>query len=1055
MKNRLQFNRIPTIFSGETRTQGGEEVWVSGREQAAEALDRYIKRGSFIPLIGEPIVLRYTDDKGDRQVMLAIGKSTGATIDMVGDREYHIIDSAYLQEGVDQANENASEALELASAATKDTADYLTILKNMILSGIGLTDGTYFDNNGRWDRDPSGVGLYDPDKVDDTFYLKEATSFLDADKKLDAAIVATNALLNGRADNLQQQIDDEHGYRKAIAIKEIDQQYYERLGLGDDIKAAYFLTTHKPGVGNFDQYDYPQNGEVIIKVYKDEVSREEFENVLAAEGLNPDGTYDHERAHESINFKDAFDAFTADELLDRAISELSANTMAADQALADRIEELEGHEIFGQDAIETEEDENGDVTVSLKIYENEKVLSQSNQGLRSTISLDYRPSDDKIYLLGIDGQEISHIDTSDFVRDGMIDEVKIITPTQEWIDDNPKYAYANLEAGKPYLWITFNTDSEKSPKDVFIRLDSLVDTYTVNPYSGGTSMLIDDYVITLVIDNALDNGTGLASWKYASSISAVTDNIIEAAGLTIAGPGGKYPGHSGITVHFINNANSLDNADVLLDAAIWETSGLVADISNRVDELSAVTREFSAHTVEALSALSRSVDERIESGLTIISGVVENYVESMLSAINFDDLYESACTYVDNSVEALSGALLDFIIDDEEVTAAALNDLNNRLRDLSGDTLNGLEELSGSVVNNESAITILSGVVVDNEEVTAAALNDLNRRVLDNDTDIERLFNELDTISGKTCGVLTLNLNGVEQGKYSPSANTTINLEAIQDVTGEDVLLTNYIISSGSTEEELKIEPTDNVNQAFGKLEKVVNDNEKVTAAALNDLNNRILNLSGSGASEQDIKALSASVVTNKMGITNLSAYTKDVDDKVDELSAGTVQGLTFLSGIIEDNELVIAAAFNDLNSRVLDLSQEIPDMSNYYNKTEVNGMVKREFTATTGATALVFDKFLTIITLGSSSAVSVTIAQSGSLWSNMEVGEVVEAHVIIENTGATGVTVTLPTRQTDSRIRVTGDNELLIDPSGFGEVNAMITKTGNNDYVIYLITSF
>lgn len=1179
----------------------------NSRAEATEALEFYYKDSSFIPLIGEPIVVRYFDENGEKQAMLAIGKATGRTADDRIHREYHIIDTAEINENVSGASFSAATALELASAATKDVENYLVILKNMILSGIGLSDGTYFDTD-----DPSGCGLYDPDKVDDTFYLKEATSFLDADKKLDSAIVATNAWLNGRADHLQDEIDKEHGYRKAIAIRKIDQQYYEQLGLGDDIKDAYFLTTHMPGDGNFEQYDYPQNGEVIIKVYKDEVSRVEFENVLAAEGLNEDGTYDHERAHESINFKDAFDAFTADELLDQAIAVLSANTMAADQALADRVDELEGHDIFGQDAIETEVDENGDTTVSLKLYANDKVLSQSNQGLRSTVKLVYVPADKKIYLRGIDDVEISHIDTDDFVKDGMLDSANIIVATEE-----DHAAHPELVVGETYIKLVFNTDAEQGGKQtpVFISAKDLVDEYKVSATSLNY-LTIEGYEIRANVDEE----HGLAGYDGVMNISAVTDNIISACGLNI-GSQGSYPGHD--ETHYIKNAGSLDQADVLLDAAIWETSGLVADISNRVNELSGITESFSAHTVEALSALSVSVDQRIESGLTIISGVVENYVEEKLSGLNFDEIYE----YVDESVEALSGALLDYIIDNEEVTAAALNDLNTRTSYIethmtgeyipitnytiaTGTTEEELVLDDDDTVNE--AFGKLQKQILDNEETVAAGLNDLNRRVNENaaaiaqNTGVTALsaavqsfssatyntFNQFgdtinninnnitvlcgvtEEISAKTNGVLTIELNGEEQGKYSPSANTTVRLTAITEVTGADVLLTGYEIATGTSEEELAIVATDTVNEAFGKVQKQIYDDEAVTAGALNDLNDRINDITASTGG--DVSALSASVVNNQTNISNLSSATlvlsadvstcfngaeydsntkkiyfkhngiiissatidatdfiKDgmVDNVVittptggthanvkclvitfntdagkeaieiplsdifdpstlNELSASVVNNQTkittvsgdvialsaavvgdvanlnalsasvvnnrtdidSLSASIIDDEYVIAAALNDLNARVLDLEDNEMAPSNYYtknetyNKQEVNELVELKYKTGNTLANLDFSEYLTIVTVGSDATLS--IASTGL--PELPAMGVKQAHVMINNTGSSPVTVTIAN---DSRVKATTGSTIAIDAGGYGELDALITYNGSA-YTIYVITT-
>lgn len=866
MKNRLQFNRIPTIFSGETRIQGGEEVWFSGREQAKEALDNYIKRGSFIPLIGEPIAVRYTDDKGDRQTILAIGKSTGTSLDMVNQREYHIIDSAELQEGVNSANEKADNALDLASAATQSVNNYFQILKNMIeAEGIDLDDGSYFDDDDPT-KDPSTCGKYKP--LENSNYLDDAKNLREADKLLDEAIGGVS--------------DDLDGLSAATAsLSGTTQEYFNNI-----IEAAGLTTGEAGKYPGHDDTTYITNATSLdnADVLLDAAISELSANTIAA--INETNNNLSELSAATINLSagtvavdakvDELSANTmaVDEALDNKIDELSANTMAADHELADRITELEGNKILGISAITVDVLENGDSKVSLVINEeDDKILSQNAIGLKAKVTLDYVSADKKIYLKGKNDVVISEVDATDFIKDGMLDSANVIVATEE---DHAQYP--ELIVGKTYIKLLFNTDAEQPGKanPVFISADDLVDIYTVAPESY-SYMSINDYVISLNVDQE----GGLASYDYARNISAVTTTIIKAAGLNMGEPG-SYPGHD--ETHYIKDATSLDNADVLLDAAIWETSGLVADISNRVDALSGVVESFSSNTVEALSALSVSVDERIESGLTIISGVVENYVEEKLSGITGDliDRIENELCGLTEDLSELSG----IVIDNELVTAAALNDLNDRIRDLSGNTIGNIEELSGSVVDNQSAITVLSALIEDNELVTAAALNDLNRRIIDNDEDIADILIELENVSAKTSGVLTLSLNGVEQGQYCPSANTSINLEAIQEVTGEDVLLTNYVISSETDKDALEIRPTDNVNQAFGKIEKKVNDNELVTAAALNDLN-----------------------------------------DKINELSGSSNDNITILSGIIVDNELVTAAALNDLNSRIIDLSGNTGDM--------------------------------------------------------------------------------------------------------------------------------
>ena len=129
-------------------------------------------------------------------------------------------------------------------------------------------------------------------------------------------------------------------------------------------------------------------------------------------------------------------------------------------------------------------------------------------------------------------------------------------------------------------------------------------------------------------------------------------------------------------------------------------------------------------------------------------------------------------------------------------------------------------------------------------------------------------------------------MNGVEQGKYTPlSGNTTINLTAATEVTGDDVLLTGYELATGSTEEQLAIVATDTVNEAFGKIQKQNYDNEAVIAGALNDLDERITVIEISGSSGGDVEEL---------------------------------------SGAVKSKEYVIAAAFNDVNTRLLETKTKV-----------------------------------------------------------------------------------------------------------------------------------
>ena len=1082
MKNRLQFNRIPTVFKGGLKLVNGEQVWKSGREQATEALENYIKRGSFIPLIGEPIVVRYEDDiTGERQLMLAIGKSTGASIDMVSQRDYHIIDTAEINENVSAATLSAVTALDLASAATKDVADYLVILQNMIMSGVGLTDGTYFDNNGRWDRDPSQVGLYDP--IENANYIADATSFRDADNKLDKALKNTDdnlAELSGATEDLSgttkgylERIiaaaglndqepgeypghDETHFIKDATSLDNADvlldaaiwnlsADTYNTIaelsagtiqlsadtvaainelsagtiqlsadtdatinelsagtvsgleylsGISENIIEAAGLESdgtyeHKHDANFIDDANSLFEADVILDTTLAELSANtvaEFEEtnnnvselsaatveiqtkeekIIEAAGLEADGSYPH--THNANFIDEATSLNNADVILDATLAELSANTMAADQVLQEQITEIGNRKILGESAITVNVAENGDSTILLKLANNEKVLTQDISGLKTNISLVYIKEDKKIYLVGKDDEQenpivISEIDASDFIKDGMLDHVNVFVATEE---DHREYP--QLVVGETYLALYFNTDavSGGTVSPAFISVKDLVDVYTVSATSLN-DLTIEGYEIRANVDVE----HGLAGYDGVMNMSGITDNIINAAGLNLGGQG-TYPGHD--ETHIIKDATSLDNADVLLDAAIWGVSGNVLEVSgaavynetiiNNILEGTGLNTqdpgEYHGHDETHYIKDATSLDDadvKLDEALWALSGVVADLgdvseLEEKIDRLSAVTKEFSATT--DTLIRELSARTIDLqevydyidsadtrlnerIDEVEEVTAAALNELNERVgyveTHMTGEyiPLTGYELSSGLtedelLVTDEDTVDEAFGKIqkqiLDDEEATAAALNDLNDRVnanaqaiaentgvtalsaavmsfssatvnefsevhnditnIENDitninTNIENVSSFTQFLSAHTLGMLTVNLNGVEQGKYCPSASTTLELEAIQEVTGADVLLTGYELATGTTEEELAVVATDTVNDAFGKVQKQIYDNEAVTAGALNDLDDRVLEL----------------------------------------------------SGVVIDDELVVAAALNDLNTRVAEVSGNVEELA-------------------------------------------------------------------------------------------------------------------------------
>ena len=137
---------------------------------------------------------------------------------------------------------------------------------------------------------------------------------------------------------------------------------------------------------------------------------------------------------------------------------------------------------------------------------------------------------------------------------------------------------------------------------------------------------------------------------------------------------------------------------------------------------------------EAVSSITIAVDDHIDSASTnpVQNKVVKEYIDEAVSSITIDidsELDTGSTNPVANS------AVTQHLVDTEYVISQALNDLNTRKADksyvdtaVSSITIDVDSELdSGST--NPVANSAVTKTIIDNELIVASALNDLNGRV--------------------------------------------------------------------------------------------------------------------------------------------------------------------------------------------------------------------------------------------------------------------------------------------------------------------------------------
>lgn len=156
-----------------------------------------------------------------------------------------------------------------------------------------------------------------------------------------------------------------------------------------------------------------------------------------------------------------------------------------------------------------------------------------------------------------------------------------------------------------------------------------------------------------------------------------------------------------------------------------------------------------------------------------------------------------------------------------------------------------------------------NGKVVNGDAITA-----VKNYVDAKDTELQDQIDDLDGDAVKS---------GTVNGVAGTGTVTNNNLDLT--VAGNNVPLTGYtaLTPTGNAQETVTIAATDTTNQAFAKVEKAINVNEQVVAAALNDLNSTkvdVISVNGVQSKTPAADDVVASVTIGGADV-DLTGYTK------------------------------------------------------------------------------------------------------------------------------------------------------------------------------------
>ena len=163
----------------------------------------------------------------------------------------------------------------------------------------------------------------------------------------------------------------------------------------------------------------------------------------------------------------------------------------------------------GKEAIVVGEDVDGEKEISLKLNADDKVLTQNASGLLANINLTWNKTDG-LKLIGKGGTEIATIPATDFIKDGMLQEVELVTNP----DEQPEGTY---------LEFTFNTYA--GSKVIYVNVTSLIDIYT-----GTNGVQVSGKQISAVKDPSSETfleitSTGIKVTGIQNAINSAKDEV--------------------------------------------------------------------------------------------------------------------------------------------------------------------------------------------------------------------------------------------------------------------------------------------------------------------------------------------------------------------------------------------------------------------------------------------------------------------------------------------------------------------------------------------------
>ena len=434
------------------------------------------------------------------------------------------------------------------------------------------------------------------------------------------------------------------------------------------------------------------------------------------------------------------------------------------------------------------------------------------------------------------------------------------------------------------------------------------------------------------------------------------------------------------------------------DKTTWNAKVDVSAIANFFDDAkyedsgtTKVINFYHGNTIKATINASDFIvdgmvdDVRIDNGYLVIDFNTASGKQDI--SIPLTDIFDPSNYYNKTEIDDLVGSgftsssITEVIIENEEIVSAALTDLDERKLDASAYTPTDLSNYyTKSETSGATELSTAFGAKVDSSTFTAHTASTVHMNNTEK-TNLDSLATNIAAISG-----ITSTKVGNWDTAYTNN-HTHSNKTALDSITGNVGTMAYQDASSYSSATQVntalegKVSITDivtaittsNSGSTNPIATKVIAENERVTASALTDLDERKLDASAytpsdlsnyytksetSGATELttafggklDATAYTPTDLTNyytkseTSGATELAtAFDSKLDSSIYSVfSAATNESITQINSSIIDlsgQSETVSVALNYLNENKADVSAVTPvDLSNYYTKSETSG---------------------------------------------------------------------------------------------------------------------